>query len=162
MEVRLYDLAADAVANAVDAGYLYIECAYCGSAGWWAKPLETISCPTCDKPITAPAEGQTLVEQIRAWREMFVEYPDSHIGAIGYQVCERLIDELAADSQLVRRNRQLEGALQHLTELANEPLPETGEDRYDAGLAAMDAVYRSALIAAVEIADIQEEGPCVT
>ncbi len=94
MEVRLYDLAADAVANAVDQGYIYVECVGCGSGGYWAKPKQIIECPLCSKPIVAPEDGQSLVAQVREWREMFLGYCDSHIGAIGYQVCERLIEEL--------------------------------------------------------------------
>jgi hypothetical protein len=46
------DLAADAIANAVDAGWRYVTCPGCGAEGWWGREAETTACPLCDAAIT--------------------------------------------------------------------------------------------------------------
>lgn len=91
-------------------------------------------------------------EQVRQWRETFVNYPDSDIVAIGYQLCEQLLEEMDRNAQLSRRVRCFDGGLQMLYHIAKEPLPYTTDPRYHAGLVAMDDLYRTAINGALEIA----------
>ncbi len=50
-ECNIRDMYEDAVANAIDAGWLFTRCPHCGAEGHWARNDRTTICPLCDGDI---------------------------------------------------------------------------------------------------------------
>ena len=51
------DMAEDAIANAVDAGFQYVECTNCGGGGYWYRDGEANPCPLCDAELVSPQDS---------------------------------------------------------------------------------------------------------